>query len=63
MGAKHVSPEEIVKMITLYQTLGTYEAVGREIGRSGTTVSRYVQMKDVPQNIQLMVQNIINNGK
>ena len=60
MGAKHVTPEEIVKMISLYNKYGTYEAVGREIGRSGSTVSKYVQMRGVPQNIQITVQNLIN---
>lgn len=68
MGAKHVTPEEIVKMISLYKKYGTYEAVAREVGRSGSTVAKYVQMIGVPQNIQIAVKNLIeaqgeNNGK
>ena len=63
MGAKHVTPEEIVKMISLYKKYGTYEAVAREIGRSGTTVSKYVQMKGVPINVQLAVKNLINQNQ
>ena len=60
MGAKRVTPEEIVEMLKLYNMLGTYAEVGRRIGRDGSTVSKYVQMKNVPQNIQLAVQNLIN---
>ena len=56
--AKRVTPEEIVEMHRLYAKLGNYAAVGREIGRSGSTVSKYVQMKGVPQSIRLAVQNL-----
>ena len=60
MGAPRVTPEEIVEMLRLYNKLGNYSAVGREIGRSGSTVSKYVQMKGVPMNIQIAVQNLLN---
>ena len=63
MGAKHVSPDEIVEMHRLYRKYGTYAAVGREIGRSGSTVSKYVQMKGVPLNLQIAVQNLLNEKK
>lgn len=58
MGAPRVTPEEIVKMHQLYAKLGNYAAVGRELGRSGSTVSKYVLMKKVPQNIRLAVNNL-----
>lgn len=61
MGAPRVTPQEIVKMQQLYAKLGTYAAVAREIGRSANTVSRYVQMKGVPQNLRLTVNNLIQN--
>ncbi len=60
MGAPRVTPTEIVKMIRLYKELGTYAAVGREIGRSASTVSKYVQMRGVPQNMKLAVENLMN---
>lgn len=53
-----VTPEEIVEMHHLYAKLGTYAAVGREIGRSGSTVAKYVKMKGVPQNIRITVENL-----
>lgn len=59
MGASRVTPMEIVKMIRLYKELGTYAAVGREIGRSPGTVSKYVQMKGVPLNMRLAVENLM----
>lgn len=60
MGAKHVSPDEIVEMHRLYRKYGTYAAVGREIGRSGSTVSKFIQMKGVPLAIQIYVKNSLN---
>lgn len=56
--AKRVTPEEIVEMHRLYAKLGNYAAVGRELGRSGSTVAKYVQMKGVPQSIRIAVQNL-----
>lgn len=53
-----VTPEEIVEMHRLYAKLGTYAAVGREIGRSGSTIARYIKMKDVPQSIRITVENL-----
>lgn len=57
--AKRVTPQEIVEMHRLYSKYGNYAAVGREIGRSGSTVAKYVQMKSVPHNLQIAVQNLI----
>lgn len=56
--AERVTPEEIVKMHRLYAKLGNYAAVGRELGRSGSTVSKYVQMRGVPQSIKIAVQQL-----
>lgn len=58
--AKRVTPEEIVEMHRLYAKLGNYAAVGREVGRSGSTVAKYVKMNGVPQSIRIAVQNLSN---
>ena len=63
MGAKHISPEEIVEMQRLYRIYGTYAAVAKEIGRSPSSVSKYVQMKDVPRNIRIAVENLSQQTK
>lgn len=63
MGAPRVTPAEIVEMQRLYKELGTYAAVGRKMGRSGTTVATYIKMKGVPQNLRLAVQNLSGEKK
>lgn len=59
--AKRVTPEEIVGMHRLYAKLGNYAAVGRKLGRSGSTVAKYVKMEGVPQNIRIAVNNLMQN--
>ena len=51
-------------MQRLYRVLGTYAAVGRAMNpkRSASSVSKYVQMKDVPRNIRIAVENLIQKG-
>ena len=58
MGAPRITPEEIITMQRLYRQLGTYTAVAREIGRNASSVSKYVQMKGVPDNIRITVENL-----
>ena len=58
MGAPRITPTEIVEMQRLYRELGTYAAVAREMGRSASAVSNYVQMKNVPRNIRIAVENL-----
>lgn len=50
-------------MQRLYRKLGTYAAVAREVGRSASSVSKYVQMKGVPSNIRIAVENLIKEEK
>ena len=63
MGYKHITPEEIVEMQWLYRIYGTYAAVAKEIGRSASSVSKYVQMKNVPRNIRIAVENLSRETK
>lgn len=62
MGAKRVSPEEIVEMQRLYRIHGTYAAVAREMGRSASAVAKYVKMDGVPRNIRIAVENLSQKG-
>jgi len=61
MGAPRVTPEEIVEMHQLYAKLGNYAAVGRAMNpkRSGSTVSKYVQMKGIPGNTRIAIENAL----
>ena len=58
MGARHITPEEVLEMQRLYRAYGTYAAVAREMGRSPSSVSKYVQMIGVPRNIRIAVENL-----
>ena len=61
MGAPRMTPQEIVQMHRLYAQLGNYAAVGKAMGRSASTVSKYVQMRGVPQNVRIAVNNLMQN--
>lgn len=66
MGASHVTPQEIVEMHRLYAILGNYAAVGREIGRSGSTVAKYIKMKNTPAIVAHTFKEVVrktNNKK
>ena len=52
MGAPRVTPQEIVEMHRLYAELGNYAAVGRKIGRSGSTVAKYIKMNGTPDIVK-----------
>ena len=54
--------KEIVKMHRLYAKYGNYAEVGRQIGRSGSTVAKYVKMESVPQSIRIAVQELSKRG-
>ena len=45
-------------MQRLYRIYGTYAAVAREIGRSASSVAKYVKMEGVPRNIRIAVENL-----
>lgn len=47
-------------MQRLYRIYGTFAAVGRAMNpqRSASTVSKYVQMKDVLRSIRIAVENL-----
>ena len=59
MGAKRVTPQEIVEMHRLYAELGTFAEVGRRIGRSGSTVARYINLDELSPALRVAVQNLM----
>ena len=62
MAGSRVTPAEIVEMHRLYAQLGNYAAVGREIGRSGSTVARYINMKGTPQIVKHTFAEVVREG-
>lgn len=59
MGAARVSPQEIVEMYRLYAKLGSYAAVGREMGRSSSTVAKYIKLKGTPQIVKHTFSEVV----
>ena len=59
MGAPRVTPQEIVEMHRLYAELGNYAAVGRKIGRSGSTVAKYIKRKGTPDIVKHTFKEIV----
>ena len=59
MGAPRVTPQEIVEMHHLYAELGNYAAVGRKIGRSGSTVAKYIKMNGTPDIVKHTFKEIV----
>lgn len=57
--ARRVTPQEIVEMNHLYAELGSYAAVGREIGRSGSTVARYVKLEGTPKIVKHTFKEVV----
>lgn len=57
--AKRVTPEEIVEMHRLYAKLGNFAAVGREIGRSGSTVAKYIKLNGTPNIIKHTFKEVV----
>ena len=57
--AKRVTPEEIVQMNKLYAKLANYAAVGRELGRSGSTVARYVKLNGTPDIVKHAFKEVV----
>lgn len=57
--AKRVTPEEIVQMHQLYAKYGNFAAVGRELGRSGSTVAKYIRMRGTPEIVKHTFKEII----
>ncbi len=57
--ARRVTPQEIVEMNRLYAELGSYAAVGRKIGRSGSTVARYVKLEGTPQIVKHTFKEVV----
>jgi len=57
--ARRVTPQEIVEMNRLYAELGSYAAVGRKIGRSGSTVARYFKLEGTPKIVKRTFKEVV----
>ncbi len=62
MGAPRVTPAELAEMHRLYAELGNYAAVGRQMGRSGSTVARYIKMDGTPKIVKHTFVEAVRKG-
>ena len=60
--AKRVTPEEIVQMHQLYAKYGNFAEVGRKMGRSGTTVAKYIRMKGTPDIVKHTFKEVVRGA-
>lgn len=59
MGTKRVTPAEFEEMHKLYNELGNYAEVARRVGRSASTVRKYVGMKDCPALVRHTTKELV----
>mgnify|MGYP005782018707 CR=1 FL=1 len=60
--AKRVTPEEIVQIQRLYAKYGNFATVGREMGRSGSTVAKYVKLKGTPPIVAHTFKEVVRGA-
>lgn len=59
--AKRVTPAEIVEMNRLYNEYGNFAEVGRQMGRSGSTVARYVKLNGTPKIVAHTFKEVVRD--
>ena len=59
-----LSYEQTIKlfMILLYDKLGTYAAVAREIGRSASSVSKYIKLAKRHDNMSIALASVVRKN-
>lgn len=57
--AARVTPEEIVRMHELYNKYGNYARVGRELGRAGSTVAKYIKLQTTPKIVAHTFKEVV----
>ncbi len=60
--AARVTPEEIVEMNRLYNKYANYAKVGRELGRSGSTVARYIKLDGTPKVVTHTFKEVVREA-
>lgn len=57
--AKRVTPAEIIEMNRLYNELNNFAEVGRRMGRSGSTVAKYIRMRGTPEIVKHTFKEVV----
>lgn len=59
--AKRVTPAEIIEMNRLYNELNNFAEVGRRMGRSGSTVAKYIKLDGTPKIVKHTFKEIVRD--
>lgn len=59
--AKRVTPAEIVEMNRLYNEYGNFAEVGRRLGRSGSTVAKYIKLNGTPKIVAHTFKEVVRD--
>lgn len=59
---KRVTPEDVKNFHALYEKHGNYAEVGRRVGRSGSTVAKYVSLKSTPKIVAHTFKEVVREG-
>ena len=57
--AKRVTSQEIIEMNRLYAEIGNYAEVGRRLGRSDSTVAKYIKLAGTPQIVKHTFKEVV----
>ena len=57
--ATRVTPAEIIEMNRLYNELNNFAEVGRRIGRSGSTVAKYIKLEGTPKIVKHTFKEVV----
>lgn len=57
--ATRVTPDEIIQINQLYSKYGTYAAVARVVGRSASSVAKYVKLAGTPRIVKHTFKEIV----
>ena len=54
-----LTPDEIIRINQLYSKYGTYAAVARELGRSASSVAKYVKLAGTPRIVKRTFKEVV----
>lgn len=60
--AKRITPQEIVEMHRLYNVYGTFAEVGRRMGRSASSVAKYIKLQGTPSIVRHTFKEVVREA-
>ena len=58
--ASRVKPDEIIRMTQLYEKYDNFADVAREVGRSASTVAKYIKLSGTPKPVKQAFRRAVN---